>query len=560
MPTSANTKEPLIFYFEEEEKGNDFTFYVARDENQTVVNSLIKPSPPADQEPAKTRKPERFSFAERIFIKNLKSTEESLKPSPAFWSNLQKRDANSPHEYLAAQLAAKAETKECFAKLIAGTADDEDEGELLKAIVGILNSAVTGHSLEKEPWADKALSNSNDKNFLDTLTDDDQKTRWQNRFILEQAFQDLDWETKEGRGLICSSYVGGYFSITFRKIKKSRGYQTDPYKSAGQRKDYLFSFSEYCELLFSEVFERTEPTERAHGLLIITGATKSGKSEITRGLIQLYLERKAGGDDRRPHLVTFEDPIERFFAKDPEKTSSPWAALKPSTIVDNRDYTPREKKKDANLLHDALNDALRQTPALFFVGETREKAEWKVLLDFAATGHLIVTTAHAGSLVEAMHKIFEALDVKTPADRSEIASKLLGLIHIRSGDLLLGTATKSPPTANGKSDEKPASTNILFPALWRRSTRGIASLTSDGLASLLPHRSRRNSNGNAKAGNNADGDESSCLGRRSLIEQLFEEPQTEKQLDTLFKDYSRTLTEFRTEAYMKAIQWDLEGV
>jgi hypothetical protein len=232
--------------------------------------------------------------------------------------------------------------------------------------------------------------------------------------------------------------------------------------------------------------------------------------------------------------------------------------------VDERDYTPREKDKDASRLRDALSDALRQTPALFLVGETRQKAEWKVLLDFAATGHLIVTTAHAGSLVEAMHKIFEALKVETPAERSEIASKLLGVIHIRSGDLAFETATNGKPAVNGKSDLKTESTNILFPALWRRSPRAIASLTSDGLASLLPHRSRTDSNGNGRTANNGDGDEPSCLGRRALIQQLFEELKTNSNalafLEEVFKKHDTTLEEFKTEAYTKAIEWDLQGV
>jgi hypothetical protein len=544
MSAPVNEKKPLVFYVEEEKGDDDFTFYVATDEKRTVLERLEKPPVQVDEESGEAPEIEEFSFAERIFIKNLNLTNDGVNASSEFWINLKQRDPNSSYQYLAKQLQPDAPTT-------------IGEDELLEGILKILNKAISGESLENQPWAKKNFS-ADDIEFLSTLTDNEKKKRWQNRLILELAFPDLIRKTQAGRGLICSSYVGDYLSITFRKINESPGFVPKAHKNQGQRKKHLFSFSEYCEVLYREVFSRTGSTDHAHGLLVITGATKSGKSEITRGLIQLYLQRRGGDDERRCHLVTFEDPIERFFAARPAKMTYPLAAVEPPTKVDKRDYTPREKKRDADLLQDALNDALRQTPALFFVGETREKAEWKVLLDFAATGHLIVTTAHAGSLVEAMHKIFEALRVKTPADRSEIASKLLGLIHVKSGDLPLGAATNGQPAANEKSGVKPDATNVLFPALWRRSTRGIASLTSDGLASLLPHRSRRNAKGTTD-GKNDDRDEPSCLGRRTLIEELFEAPGVHEHLLTLFNT-DPPLEKLQTDAYKKAIEWDLEGV
>jgi hypothetical protein len=220
------------------------------------------------------------------------------------------------------------------------------------------------------------------------------------------------------------------------------------------------------------------------------------KSEITRGLIYRYLvdasERAIKNKDRRPHLVTFEDPIEVLYVRDaPGKVKTPPFVALPS---DNQiDYTPRQKPKDAGFLRDALADALRQTPTVFFVGESRNKEEWEVLLDFAATGHLVITTAHAGSLVEAMHKIFEAREVKTPADRGEVANKLLAVVNLKPGKV--------------KIDEQGHSTEVVFPALWHRTPRGVAGLTSDGLSALLPQRHTA--------------EQPSCLGRRWFIQELI---------------------------------------
>lgn len=96
------------------------------------------------------------------------------------------------------------------------------------------------------------------------------------------------------------------------------------------------------------------------------------------------------------------------------------------------DYTPREKGKDAMSIKEAVMNALRQTPKVLFVGETREIGDWSRLLDFAGTGHLVVTTAHAGSLVEAMANLLRAVEARRPTKRSEVADRTLALIHLRA--------------------------------------------------------------------------------------------------------------------------------
>src|SRR5207249_2189827 len=93
------------------------------------------------------------------------------------------------------------------------------------------------------------------------------------------------------------------------------------------------------------------------------------------------------------------------------------------------DYTSRQKGIDVHDLKCASEDALRQTPAVFYIGEVRDASDWKEVLEFAGTGHLVVTTAHAGSLIEAMIKLLGAVDAKTPADRRRYAEKILAVVH-----------------------------------------------------------------------------------------------------------------------------------
>src|SRR6185295_810970 len=105
-----------------------------------------------------------------------------------------------------------------------------------------------------------------------------------------------------------------------------------------------------------------------------------------------------------PHLITFEDPIETYYAAEAYTPHGLHAQMSVEMAASREegDYTPRQQKLDAGSLKEALHEALRQTPKVLFVGETREKEDWQELIHFAGTGHLVITTAHAGSLLDTM--------------------------------------------------------------------------------------------------------------------------------------------------------------
>lgn len=218
--------------------------------------------------------------------------------------------------------------------------------------------------------------------------------------------------------------------------------------------------------------------------MIVTGGTGSGKSQVVRGLINRYIcdmgnlgiWSKRG---RVPHLVTYEDPIEKMlFGVEEPKLSEAWI-----------NYTPRQRGIDVTDLSSAIKSALRQTPAVFYVGEVRDIKEWKLLLELAGTGHLIFTTAHAGSLVEAMGKLFAATRSNTAARRAIVADRLAALVHLRSDQLSVK--------------------NILVPSLWRRTMVGAKTLMAEGQSSLQPH-----------AGDG--GKDQSCFGRTYFCDKLSE--------------------------------------
>jgi hypothetical protein len=281
---------------------------------------------------------------------------------------------------------------------------------------------------------------------------------------------------------------------------------------------YLSSVGYLCDVVYQRIFPSPSG---AQGLIVVAGATATGKSKIARGLIYKYLETlvpKQNGKERRPHLVTFEDPIDKRWADDPE-------AARRTGI----DYTPRELKKDVDSLEKATDAALRQTPRVFFVGETRNSEDWEVLLRFASSGHLGVTTSHAGSLTEAMGQLFSATNAGSPARRSEVAHRILALIHLRH--------------AKVESGDKTENLNITIPAIWVRSPTSTKTLMADGLAALLPYRGTLSWDESPGIAG-----EVGCLGRTWFAEQLLSRARGDLK------------TKFAKEIRRVAMTWDLEGI
>ncbi|MBI3721564.1 MAG: Flp pilus assembly complex ATPase component TadA [Fimbriimonas ginsengisoli] len=183
-------------------------------------------------------------------------------------------------------------------------------------------------------------------------------------------------------------------------------------------------------------------------------------------------------------------------------------------------------EEDTEDLRHALSDALRQKPTALFLDEVRNTADWNHVLRFAGSGHLIVTTAHAGSLVEAMSWLLTAMNAKTPAARGAVAERILGLVHIRR-ERIPCAESGNPPKQKVWSEalqgrfpdgESPAEINVLLPALWRNTPAGVNALVADGLSSIIPY-------------NPASIDpaqiEESALGRRWFVRALHERIQSD---------------------------------
>ena len=120
---------------------------------------------------------------------------------------------------------------------------------------------------------------------------------------------------------------------------------------------------------------------RSHGLVLISGPTGSGKSSTLAALIQEI------NHSQSKHIITIENPIEYHFK-----------SLK-SFI------RQREVGRDTPSFSQGLVDALREDPDVLMIGEMREPEIMKLTLNAAETGHLVLSTVHSGSVVEALQRV-----------------------------------------------------------------------------------------------------------------------------------------------------------
>jgi twitching motility protein PilT len=148
--------------------------------------------------------------------------------------------------------------------------------------------------------------------------------------------------------------------------------------------------------------------EEHRGLILVTGATGSGKTTTLAAMID-YMNRK-----RRQHIITIEDPIEILH---PDQ----------GCIVNQR-----EIGLDTESFGQALRRALRQDPDVILIGELRDAETAQTALQAAESGHLVLSTLHTIDAAETVGRMIEFFPPeKQEVIRSIMAGVLRGVISQR---------------------------------------------------------------------------------------------------------------------------------
>lgn len=133
------------------------------------------------------------------------------------------------------------------------------------------------------------------------------------------------------------------------------------------------------------------------GLILVTGATGSGKSTTLAALLD-HINRH-----QRRHIITLEDPIE--FVHVPHQSL----------------INQREMQRDSHSFQQALRSALREDPDVILVGELRDHETISLALTAAETGHLVLATLHTSSATKSINRL---IDVFPSGEQNRVRSML----------------------------------------------------------------------------------------------------------------------------------------
>ncbi|WP_306597754.1 type IV pilus twitching motility protein PilT [Geothrix sp. 21YS21S-2] len=145
--------------------------------------------------------------------------------------------------------------------------------------------------------------------------------------------------------------------------------------------------------------------EGRQGLVLVTGATGSGKSSTLAALLDIV------NAERQDHIVTIEDPVEYVH---PSRKS----------IVEHIEVGP-----DAPDFASSIRSIVRQSPDVILVGEMRDPETIQTVLTAAETGHLVFSTLHTNDASQAVSRILDSFPMSNqPQIRQQLSLALSAIV------------------------------------------------------------------------------------------------------------------------------------
>jgi len=118
--------------------------------------------------------------------------------------------------------------------------------------------------------------------------------------------------------------------------------------------------------------------ERGQGLILMTGATGTGKTTTMYSLVQ-YCQRILAR-----HVISLEDPVE----------------------ISQEEILQIQVNERAGVTYAAgLKAILRHSPDVIMIGEIRDRETAQIAIEASLTGHLVLSTIHAKSTVDCLYRL-----------------------------------------------------------------------------------------------------------------------------------------------------------
>lgn len=121
--------------------------------------------------------------------------------------------------------------------------------------------------------------------------------------------------------------------------------------------------------------------DEKNGLVLVTGATGSGKTTTLAALLSKI------NDEKSIHIITLEDPVEFVH---PHRAAT---------------FNQRELGQDFDKFSTGLRAALRQAPKVILVGEMRDQETVEIGMSASETGHMVMSTLHTVDAGQTINRI-----------------------------------------------------------------------------------------------------------------------------------------------------------
>lgn len=147
---------------------------------------------------------------------------------------------------------------------------------------------------------------------------------------------------------------------------------------------------------------------KTQGLILITGPAGHGKSTTMAALVDIINTK------RKCNIITLEDPVEYMFK---HKSSN---------------VNQREIGIDTASFHEGLKHIFRQDPDVIVIGEMRDPDSFRIALQAAETGHLVLSTLHSRNATSTIDRVIDMFPAEEQIQiRTQLAESLLLVLSQR---------------------------------------------------------------------------------------------------------------------------------